>query len=96
MIITLSKAAFWDINIEDLDPVVHADFIIRKVFDYGTVEDVNEVLHYYPEYQIVKSLTSAPYIDKKTLFFVCNYFNISPEDFKCYSKIQSAQNALSF
>lgn len=92
----LSTTAFWDINIKNLDPVEHTDFIIRKVFDYGILEDVKEVLNYYPQEQIIKSLTTAPYVDKKTLYFACNYFNIFPEDFKCYSKIQSAQNALSY
>lgn len=92
----LSKTAFWDINFQSLDRVDHADFIIRKVFDFGILNDVKEVLNHYPEVQIIKSLTSAPYIDKRTLYFASNYFNISPEDFKCYSKIQSARNALSF
>ena len=92
----LSPSTFWDIDIKTLNQVDHADFIIRRVFDKGNVSDLNEVLNNYETNQLIDSLISAPYLDKKTLSFVSNYFNIPPEQFRCYSKIQSAQNALSF
>jgi hypothetical protein len=56
-----------------LDAEVNADFIIRKVFDFGLFEDVLEVMKHYPESQIVSSLISAPYLNKKTHSFACNF-----------------------
>ena len=85
----LSKTAFWDVNMKSLNAEENADFIIRKVFDFGLFVDVLEVMKYYPESQIVSSLISAPYLNKKTHSFASTYYNLKPEEFRCWSKLQS-------
>ena len=84
----LSSAAFWDVDMQMLDAQAHADFIIRKVFDYGLMEDVCEVMRFYPKERIVESLLSAPHLDKKTLTFASAYYGHDLKHFKCYTRRQ--------
>lgn len=91
-----SKSTFWDIDQNTLDYVTHADFIIRRVFDQGRLSDFKEVIKHYDSNTIIRSLKTAPHLDKKTLSFVSTYFDLPLEEFKCYSKIQLARNASGF
>ena len=43
-IIHLSKQAFWDVDIDKLDYEKNADYIISKVFDNGSLQDVIEII----------------------------------------------------
>ena len=81
--IHLSKQAFWDIDMGKLDYDKHASAIIRKVFDYGTWEDMLEVVSFYGEDTVKRALTTAPYLKELTLLFVSKLFHIPMPNFKC-------------
>lgn len=82
-IIYLSKDAFWDVNMEKMDYEKNADYIIRKVFEYGSMEDVLEVMAFYGKEKVKKALITAPYLKEITMVFASKLFDISIEDFKC-------------
>jgi len=82
-IIHLSKDAFWDVNIEKMDYEKNADYIIRKVFDYGSMEDVLEVMAFYGKEKVKKALIAAPYLKEITMVFVSKLFDIPISSFKC-------------
>lgn len=82
-IIHLSKLAFWDVNMEKMEYEKNADYIIRKVFDYGSMEDVLEVMAFYGKEKVKKALTTAPYLKEITMVFASKLFDIPISDFKC-------------
>ena len=41
----LSKQAFWDVDFDSLDYQNKSNFIIGRVFEYGTLMDLKEVLN---------------------------------------------------
>ena len=46
-IIHLSKQAFWDVDMDKLDQGKNANYIITKVFDSGSLQDVMEIIDWY-------------------------------------------------
>ena len=87
-IIHLSPLAFWDTDMNKLDYEVQADYIIRKVFDYGSWEDVLEVTAYYGKEKVKEALVLAPYLKESTLYFSSLLLNIPRQKFKCYNTRQ--------
>lgn len=87
-IIKLSPRAFWDIDMTKMDYEGNADYIIRKVFEYGTVEDIGEVLAYYGHERVKVALMTAPYLMEKTLRLASTLFDIPVQVFKCFTARQ--------
>lgn len=85
----LSKTAFWDIDMDTLDYKTHKDFIIRKVFEFGSRQDLAEVMNFYSRETIINSLVTAQYLNKGTQAFACACYDLKPEVFRCYANNQS-------
>lgn len=85
----ISKVAFWNINFKMLDYEKESTFIITKIFMHGTYNDLISILKYYSFKRIKNEIKKASYLDKKTLAFCCNYFNLKKEEFKCFIERQS-------
>ena len=82
----LSKHLFWDVDMLELSPKKHQRFIIVRVMDRGTQHDVRLVWDCYGEDVVKDALLKAPALERKTIFFFANQFNISPEEFRAYRK----------
>lgn len=82
-IIKLSPRAFWDIDMAKMDYEGNADYIIRKVFDRGTMEDVAEVLAYYGKEKARTALVTAPSLLQKTIYFTSRLLDIPIQSFQC-------------
>ncbi|HXL58260.1 MAG TPA: hypothetical protein VN958_18490 [Chitinophagaceae bacterium] len=82
-IIHLSKQAFWDTDMAKLDYYDKAHAIIRRVFDYGTWEDMLEVVSFYGKENVKQALVTAPYLKELTMVFASKLFHIPIADFKC-------------
>jgi hypothetical protein len=87
----LSKTAFWDVDFEKLDYQQHALFIISQVFNYGIWNDQLAVLRYYGVDRVKAEVVKTPYLNKKTLSFLCHIFDLQASDFTCYTRRQSHQ-----
>ena len=85
----LSPTAFWDVDMQTLDYEVNARFIIEKVMNYGLWSDILETLRYYGHERVKQEVILAPYLKKKTLSFCCAIFDLSPNQFRCYTRQQS-------
>jgi hypothetical protein len=84
-----SKNLFWDIDVSQLDYEKNADQIISRVFMRGTLTDIAQVLKYYGKENVKKILLKTRYLDKLTLSFAANYFDINKDNFRCYKLSQS-------
>lgn len=87
-IIHLSPQAFWDTDMSKMDYEKNADYIIRKVFEYGSLDDIMEVTAYYGKEKVKTALISAPYLTEHTQYFGSMFLNIPRQQFKCYNTKQ--------
>ncbi len=84
----LSNALFWDVERGSVDPEAHADFLIIRIVERGTREDVSAAWAYYGESRIKGSLLTAPSLSRKTIAFFANQFGLSREAFRAYNRAQ--------
>ena len=83
---TLSKHLFWDVDAESMNTESHRSFIITRVMDRGTSPDVQAVWNQYGEETVKEVLLHAPSLQRKTIFFFANQFQMNPEEFRAYRK----------
>ncbi len=83
---TLEKQSlFWDVNLSDIDPKVHADFVIKRILARGDLDDIEWMMKHYGKKEVKTIfLKSAHIFDKKSFYFWCFYFHLAPE--KCMQK----------
>jgi hypothetical protein len=62
--------------------------VIRRVFDMGRVDDVAEVMWYYPEKTIINALITADYLPENAIYLAMALYKLNKEDFKCYTTKQ--------
>ncbi len=88
--LNISPKAFWDVDFGKL--ILQADnyseFIIRKTFEYGTFNDILNVVRYFGKQKVIDTLTSTTYLSEKNLHFCAAFFNIEKSNFKCYTNKQ--------
>ncbi len=92
----ISRKAFWDVKFEDLDFEKYKDYIIAKVFEYGTWQDMLAITRFYGKDQIRNSLVNSYYLSTLTLYFASVILNTPKEQFKCYERRQLQKNAWPF
>lgn len=88
----ITKALFWDINFTEIDFNKHQKFIIPRVMDRGTKNDVKIIWDFYGEKVIRETLINTRFLEDKTIYFFANLFSIQASDFRAY---QIKQNQLS-
>lgn len=86
--LNISSRAFWDINMNDLDPSAHKEFIIRRIFEYGKWDDVKAVIKYYSYTEVYEILKKAEQMTEKGLNLASVVFNTPKKEFRCYTKKQ--------
>lgn len=87
-IIHLSDRAFWDVDMSKMDYEKNAAYIIRKVFERGSLEDTLEAWAYYGDEKTKEALLTAPYLMEKTLRFASLLFDVPISAFTCYTTKQ--------
>ncbi len=86
LIENLSPFLFWDVNKSRLDPQANAKFIVPRVMDYGTIDDVHLVLDYYSRELIRDILIHTPHLQKRTISFFALKFGIDASNFRAYQR----------
>lgn len=84
----LSPTAFWDVDMQSLDYEKNARFIIEKVMNYGLWADIQEVMRFYGRDRLKQEVVQTAYLKKKTLSFCCAIFDLTPDQFRCYTRQQ--------
>lgn len=78
------KYLFWDVV--GINPQKHEKFILERILRFGDKDDFKWAKNFYGEKKIKKYLLESKTLDKRSLSFWCQYFNIDKE--KCI-QIQS-------
>jgi hypothetical protein len=61
-----NQALFWDVRPENIDPVKHKKWLIERIVQWGTLDDIRELLKLYPIETVGKVVNSSRTIDYKT------------------------------
>ena len=80
---TLQKTSlFWDTK--ETDPRKNERFVIERILAYGDEADLKWALDFYGKEKLKKYVSKTRNLDKKSLSFWRQYFNINP--LKCTRK----------
>lgn len=61
---------------------------MEKIFNYGDWNDQVAIMRFYGLVRIRKEITSARYLRKPVLSFLCTILDLEKTDFRCYTKMQ--------
>lgn len=85
----LSPHLFWDVERSSIDAKQNAAFLICRVMERGSSAEVRRVWSYYGEAEVREALVNAPALNRKTISFFANQFQISREQFRAYKRGQN-------
>jgi len=88
-IANFSPHLFWDIDKNKLDFDNNNKFIIKRVLDYGLINDWQIIYNYYGIKKIAEIATKIRDLDKKSISFIASISKIPRENFLCYTTKQS-------
>lgn len=92
---TLEKQElFWDTNLAELDKNTHRHFIVKRILQFGDMDDVHWAMQFYGK-DIVRDvfLSSSHLLDKKSRNFWNFFFNIHDGEACIRKPSMSGQNA---
>ena len=80
----ISKRTFWDVDISEHDFKYSNDWVITRVFDRGTLDEVFSIINYYG-YDFVKNalVTTQDNLPNHTILLARAIFKLNYSDFKC-------------
>lgn len=70
------KSFFWDVPLEKLNLITNKRLIIERVFSRGNIQELKQLLNYYPEKVLVEQLKSIKSFDRKTRNFISKNFDL--------------------
>ena len=74
---------FWDTDKSGVDPRAHRSYIIRRIMDYGDLDDVRWMLNTYSSEEIKPVLEKGRGLSRKSGTFWGNHFHIPKEKIAC-------------
>lgn len=84
--LSLPRGLFWDMpSAVDLDPRKHESLIITRVVELGRLEDWRKVRRYYGDDTMKRVVTGARTLSPQAVALCCAAFDLTPEDFRCYT-----------
>ena len=87
-VIKFRKSLFWDLPDGSLDLKKNKRLILERVFSRGNIKEFQYVNKCYSRDEIRKTVVQAGSLDKKTLHFISNTYQLKPSDFLCYKRNQ--------
>ncbi len=82
----LSEHLFWDVDKTKLTFDNNIKLVIKRVLDYGLINDWKIIMNYYGINQIAKTAKGIRDLSKKSASFIINLTDSKKEEFACYSQ----------
>ena len=86
-----SNNLFWDADPADMDLQRNKRYIVQRVLERGTVEDLRAVFHIYGLENVVAAAKSLRTLEPRALSFISCVAGEPKENFRCYMQKQSKQ-----
>lgn len=84
-----STYLFWDVNKDDLDMEEHSRYIIKRVIEYGMLNDWNIINKYYGLDRIIEIAKTFRDLEPRALAYLSAISQTPKEQFRCYIYQQS-------
>ena len=82
MTLKISNTAFWDTDMKQMDEIKNAPFIITRVFQFGLIDDIKEIVKAYSPDQIRDSFRGQRGIDPKAISLAALLLNLTESELK--------------
>lgn len=83
----LSPQLFWDVERASVDPRKHRAFLIPRIMDRGTREDVKAAREFYSVGVLKQVLVEAPSLHPKTIAYFATLFELPRDAFRAYRSV---------
>ena len=93
---SFSKHLFWDVSLNKLDLQKSKTFIIKRVLEYGLINDWNLIKNNFGLNVIGKEVKLFKDLDPKSLAFISTVCKIPLNEFRCYTTKQLTPKHWSF
>jgi len=85
----LPKVLFWELDFDKIDWKRAYKTVIERVLDKGSTEEWEELIRFYGRDKVIHTLKNEiTYLSDMTADAVCEYFQLSKQELKCYTKTQ--------
>lgn len=86
-----SPNLFWDANPDEIDFGRNKKYVVQRVIERGTLDDMRHIFALYGFDDVVDTSKTLRTLDPKALSFIANLSGQPKESFRCYTLKQSAQ-----
>lgn len=80
-----SAHLFWDVQKGDIDLDKHSEYVIKRVLEYGLLEDWNLIRAYYGLAKIVEVAKGMRDLEPRALAYISAISKTPKEQFRCYT-----------
>ena len=85
----LPKYLFWDFRYDEIEWIDDCGTVIERVMEWGNDAEWEEVIRFYGRNKVVDVLKfESTYLMDHIIEKVCKYFNMRPEELRCYTRKQ--------
>ena len=86
-----SPNLFWDADPADLDFSKHMKYVVQRVLERGTLNDMRHMFSMYGFDNVVATSKTLRSLDPVSFSFIVNLSGQPKESFRCYTLKQSSQ-----
>ena len=86
-----SPNLFWDADPADLDFSKHRKYVVQRVLERGTLDDMRHMFSMYGFDNVVATSKTLRSLDPVSFSFIVNLSGEPREAFRCYTLKQSSQ-----
>jgi hypothetical protein len=79
----MPRSLFWDVNPAKVDVSKHANWIITRVVELGTLANWHTVRRHYGDEAMIRAVTTARDLSPHAVGLCCAAFDLKMEDFRC-------------
>lgn len=88
-LVLLSPHLFWDVDVKDVDPELHKQYIVGRVMGYGTISDWRIIHKHIGLEEIGRVAKNIKDLDAKSCAFLSLVTKIPLQEFRCYTSKQT-------
>lgn len=78
--------AFWDTDVQSIDPILHREFVIERLLQYGGMEGIRWILENWGADAIKNVVKKSRNISRMTATFWAVYFDLTLKSIRCLSE----------
>ena len=82
---SLSQRLFWDVDSKTIDDREHCRYVIQRVLERGSIEDIKATIAHYTMPIMIAEAQQIRSLDPVTLAFAACLGNVKEDTFRCYS-----------